>query len=308
MKKIVVIISVFLFAILACTSSGDKKTPIAQDVEITPESELIIQEEPAQEKEVDVEPTEATQEISIQEVVILDQDGVKITVKELDQSWLGPEIKLFIENSSTENVTIQTRDLSVNDLMVTSIFSVDVAAGKAANDGITLSSSDLELAAIDTVKDIEFRFVVFKSESFETIFETEPLLITTTADPGYVQTFNEEGQLVYEGNGLRIIVQSLNDTTSFWGADLYVYIDNQSAQNVTVQVRNFSVNGMMVDPIFSSDVLAGKRVYDEISFLQSDLEENGITSINKLEFNFNIFDAESWSTIIDTDVIEVNFN
>lgn len=309
MKKIGIILTVLILATIACTSSGDKETPVSQESTSLPESAVVVQEETAEESTNEVEPTLVSNDITIQETMVVDQDSVKITVKKLDlSSWLGPEVKVMIENGRAENITVQIRDLSVNDLMLSGVFSADVAAGKIANDGIALLSTELKQSGIDVIQKIELRFIVLNSSTFDTLFITNPLLINTSADPNYMQTFNEDGQLVYEGNGLRIIVQSLDDKESFWGAELYVFIDNQSSNNVTIQVRDLSINGIMVDPIFSSDVLSGKKAYDEITFLQSDLEENGITKISKVEFAFTIFDSETWNTITDTNVIEVSFN
>ena len=41
--------------------------------------------------------------------------------------------------------------------------------------------------------------------------------------------------------------------------------------------------------------------------MDSDLEENDITSINDVELSFTIFDSESWDNTIDTDVIKITF-
>jgi hypothetical protein len=54
-------------------------------------------------------------------------------------------------------------------------------------------------------------------------------------------------------------------------------------------------------------VLAGKKAYDTITFLETDLSDNGITRIDELEFKFHIFDMNSWDTIFDSNWIKVTF-
>ena len=68
------------------------------------------------------------------------------------------------------------------------------------------------------------------------------------------------------------------------------------------------MNGFMVDPMFSCDVLSGKRAYDSITFLESNLTENGISSIDSMEFSLHIFDSKTWNTIKDTEKLTVSFD
>jgi hypothetical protein len=59
--------------------------------------------------------------------------------------------------------------------------------------------------------------------------------------------------------------------------------------------------------MFSSDVVAGKKAFDTMTFMESDLKENDIKEINSLEFKLHIFDMDTWETIKDTDIIKVSF-
>jgi hypothetical protein len=63
----------------------------------------------------------------------------------------------------------------------------------------------------------------------------------------------------------------------------------------------------MIEPIFSCEVLAGKRAYDSIIFLDSHLADNNIENIEDMEFSLHIFDSKSWNTIKDTEKIMVSF-
>jgi len=84
-------------------------------------------------------------------------------------------------------------------------------------------------------------------------------------------------------------------------------VENNSDKAVTVQVKDVSVNGFMVDPAFSSDVLPGKKAFDTISFLESDLQENNITDITTIELTFDIFDSVEFNTIYESENITISF-
>lgn len=56
-------------------------------------------------------------------------------------------------------------------------------------------------------------------------------------------------------------------------------------------------------PLFSTTVYDGKKSIDDITIMSSDLEANGITLVDQVELKFHIYNAESYDTIADSDVI-----
>lgn len=254
------------------------------------------------------EPTNNSVTETISEAVLVDESGVKITAKSLDKSgWLGPEIKLMIENNSGKDLTFQCRNASVNGYMVETMMSVDVTNGKKANDSVTFLSSDLEMSGIKTMADIELSFHIFDADSWDTYLDTSAVTISTSAADGYEYSFDDSGSVAYEGNGIKIIVKGLAEEDSFFGKDIIVCIVNSSDQAITVQARDVSVNGFMIDPIFSADVCADKRAFDTITFMSSDIEDNSITEINEVELSFHVFSPDSWDAIVDTPTIKIEF-
>ncbi len=247
--------------------------------------------------------------VSIEKAVLLDQNGIKITAKEIDtKGWLGPEVKMLFENNSDKAVTIQVRDTSVNGYMIDPMMSVNVAPGKKANDSMTFSNSDFELAGIEIIADIEFRFHVFDSETWNNLFDSELVRIETSAVKDYVYSFDNSGEMVFNNDGFEIVIKGLAEEDSWLGKDLVVYICNESNKKITVQAKDVSVNGFMIDPIFSCDVVCGKHAVDTITFMSSDLEANDITRIESVELSFQIIDGDNWNTIENTPAVTLNFN
>lgn len=247
------------------------------------------------------------EKVTLAETVLFEKDGIKVTATGMEEGFMGTSIKVLIENNSDKSITVQAEDCSINGLMIDPMFSAEVAAGKKANDEITFMSSYLKESNITVIKDIEMKFYAIDSEKWDRIMETDSVKFSTSADPNYVQPINSDGFVAYEGDGVKIVVKKMNSEDSFWGADVFLYIENNGDKNVTVQSRDVSINGFMVDPLFSCDVLAGKKAYDTMSFLQSDLEDNGITDITEMEVSFHIFDADEWETIKDTDSVTIKF-
>ena len=307
MKKLFVVVAILLaLCLTACdsTSEGELQKPaevITGDENVKPDTDTSVGKTEVEETK-EVENVKAT----VSETVLVDESGVKITAKSLNlDNLFGPELKLLIENNSGKDLTFQCRDVSVNGYMITDMMSVDVVNGKKANDGVTFMSSDLEECGITEIADIELSFYVFDAD-WEDYLETDLIQIKTSIADTYNYTFDDSGEVAYNTDGIKIVVKGLKED-SILGPSIVVFVENTSGKNVTVQTRDVSINGFMVEPMFSTDVIAGKRAIDGITFLTSELEDNEITKIESTELSFHIFDSESWDTIADTETVTINF-
>lgn len=113
-----------------------------------------------------------------------------------------------------------------------------------------------------------------------------------------------EEVVMYESKNVKITY--IGEDESFMGYELKVKIDNLSDEKLTVQVRDVSVNNIMVDTIFSKDLTPGKTATDSITFLKSDFEDNNITDVDTVELSFHIFNTDTFETIEDTEMVTLN--
>lgn len=245
--------------------------------------------------------------VTVEQTVLVDQDNVVITATGMDESVFGPELKLLIENNSDTNLTFQVRNASVNGYMADTMMSEDVAAGKKSNTEITFTTSGLKECGIDTFANMEFSFHIFTTDGWDDYLDTDAITVETSAAATYTQTIDDSGEVFYDSDGIKIVGKGLSSDDSIFGPGLIIYIENNSDTDRTVQVRDTSVNGFMIDTVMSQDVVAGKKAITAVTFLSSSLEENAITDIASVETSFHIFDTEDWSNEIDTDPITINF-
>ena len=229
---------------------------------------------------------------TIEEQVLVDSNGLKITAKEYsrDNIW-GDGIKLLIENASESDYTVGCDALIVNDYMITDLFASEIAAGKNANETMYLSSTELEAAGIDSVGKVEMYFHAFDSD-YNYVFQNEYAEIQTSEYANMDTTPNDLGIELYNSDGIKIVGKTV-DENSFWGTAILLYVENSSGKNVGISVDDMSINGFMMSPFFSTTVFDGKKAIDDITIFSSDLEDNGIDSIEEVELKFHIFDADN---------------
>ena len=301
-KNLAVIIGISL--IVSMLSGCSVSNSAMQD------KEIAVVENGSSDTNTDVlEETENTSvsEVSIEEQILYDGNDIKITATGMEDSIWGTELKLLIENNSSKTITVQARNCNVNGYMVTTMMSADVASGKKANDSLTFETSGLKESGIEQIATMEFYFHIFDTETWDTIVDTDVITVSTSIAEGYVQNYDDSGEVLVETDGVKIIGKGLSASDSFWGPGVILYIENNSDKNITVQVRDVSINGFMVTSSMSEDVVAGKKAISAVQFFSTDLEDNGIDDITSVELYFHVFEAETWDTIVDTDVITIQF-
>lgn len=289
-KNITLIVCLLLFLVMAMGSGSDTEdTAATQNTETSEVKEQV------------------KKEVTVEETAVFEENSIKITVTGLDtDGWMGPELKLLIENDSASNITVQTRLSSVNGFMVDSSISEDVAVAKKANTGILFSDSDLKNAGIETISNIQFSFHIFDTDSWDTIMDSELITVNTSA-ADYVQNVDDTGDILVDSDGIKIVARGLDTVDSIFGPSLILYIENNTGRNLTVQARDESVNGFMIDSIMSTDISSGNKALTELTFMSSDLEENSIEEINEIEFSFHIYDYDTYDNYYDTEMLKVEF-
>lgn len=314
MKWLAVVLCLVLFASMAIgsgsssSSDGDKKissVTTSSDSEGNGTDEAKSEEAKSEEttEEVKKEASGAT----IEEQVLFDENDIKITATGMEDSWAGTKLTLLIENNSAKGITVQARNANVNGYMVDTMMSADVAAGKKSNDGLTFQTSGLKECGIEQIATMEFIFHIFDSETWDEIVDTDVIKIDTSIADGYVQNYDNSGEVLVDTNDVKIVGKGLSDENSVFGPGVILYVENNSDKDITIQVRDVSVNGFMVDTSMSEDVVAGKKAISAVTFFGSSLEDNGITDITDVELYFHIFDQKSWDEIFDSDVITIKF-
>lgn len=85
------------------------------------------------------------------------------------------------------------------------------------------------------------------------------------------------------------------DADNMWGYTINALLENKSAEKIYMfSVDSAAINGVKCDPFFASEVAAGKKSNEEISFPDDELEDNGITDYTDIELTFRVYDSEDW--------------
>ena len=247
------------------------------------------------------------EEVTIAETVLYEADGIKVTAKSLEDGLFGAEVKLLIENDSSKNILITSSSVSANGYMMpTAALYAEVAAGKKANESLTLMSSELDQCGIETLAEMQFYLQIQDPETWETIKTTDLITLATSAT-GYTQPVDDSGDVLYNENGYKIVCKGLKQDI-IWDGTVVFYMENNSSKAVSIYAENVSVNGFMQEVGLWSDLRPSTKMIDGMSMIDlSDMEITNIDEIKTIEFNLRIVDAETWEDIVTTDAMTLNF-
>ena len=124
------------------------------------------------------EAEQETQDVTLAETVLFDQEGIRITATGLSTgSLFGPELDLLVENDSAQNIVVQPNYCMVNGYMMDGLLYSDLAHHSHAVDTLTLLGSELEDNHIDTITDAELSLQITDADYYQTIDSTAPITL-----------------------------------------------------------------------------------------------------------------------------------
>ena len=301
MKRLLLtfLILVMVFSVAACDSNKSEitsdKTTGVPDATTAPDETNGPSEKPEESKKP-TPPVTADNNVSLEERIIVDQNGVLITLEGLDFSdaYYAGKVKILIENNTEKNINVRIWAIAVNDIMVDGDLNATVATGKNSNESITFDKDNFAAAGIEVIQTIDVVFDVYDTDTYTDIFVSELVSLTTTGSEGYVQKYSGEGQLVFDQGDVNLVAREVVEyEDSYIGAAVVYYVENNSANHISITARDTSVNGFMVDAGLYTKVLAGKRAYTSMEFYAEDLTESDIEAITDIEASYSVFNPDT---------------
>lgn len=311
MKKFIsfLLSALLVLSLAACESNGGARSTASESsagstASSEAESSAAATEEATAIPEPSAQPT-------LEETVLLDEGGIKVTATDLTDYGLGgaPDLKLHVENNTDGDIMIQTSEYAaVNGCMVRGIASIQASAGDSADDTVMFLDDEFEKAGIETVSDIKLAVRAIDADWNE-ICASDFVTVKTSAY-GTVETPAVDGDVLYDKDGVKVILLGTEEEEDF---DFYfptyvkLYIENNSEQDITVKTLDFKANGEVTQCSLNAELLAGTRQFTELRLDADSCTQNGITELKDLSFYFSVCDLMTWNEITKSDTVTLEF-
>lgn len=303
MKKIsTILLSLMLLSLTACSVESTQEK-ISSDTNVS-QNESKESENSKKEKEGEVtsaeEKNEINNEISFSEVIAVDNDecSIKITEIDPDNSW-GFTMKALLENKSADKTyKYVIEKVTINGVHYTSFFTSEVAAGKKSNEEITFSDETLDEIGIGDYTDIEVGFRVYDPNDLAASPVARETVHIYPYGKDKAKAFVRESQasdnVIIDNDYVTVIVTGYEED-EIYGYTVNLFLLNKTDKNIWFSIYEEAVNGFMADSTFYGEIVsAGKCSFSFMSFFDTTLEENGIETIEEIEFKLRAFDSDNF--------------
>lgn len=259
---------------------------------------------------------------TIEETVMIDENGVKITATGLKYTNYSVEVELNIENNSDNNLSFISGSAgyscnSVNGYMTNDGYlNCEVAAGKKANDSISFSYDELTLYGITDISDIEIGFYTsdddynytyytprqIKTSIFELHDYSKNCYQETISSAAAMNTYNYDityfsTDSLYNENSVKLLSSGIMVNRDGETA-LLVEFENTNDSMIDMSISDIAINGLMVNSsTWSSDAInPGKRCIIDID-LSSALDSEywdiyGINEVGSVSISLKQYNAD----------------
>ena len=227
---------------------------------------------------------------TLEETVMVDEGGVKITATGLTYTDYSVDLDLTIENNSGKTLSFVSGSLgyscnSINGYMVNDGYlNCDVSDGKKANDSISFNYDTLMLYGIDEIADMEIGFSM-TDEEYNTIYSGPRQLKTSAYDTHnysadhYQETITSRAAMstygyemacfsndaLYDENGVKLLSSGIMKNGD-GETVLLLELENTTDSMVYLSASDIGINGLVVNSsIWSNDAVnSGKRCIVEV--------------------------------------------
>lgn len=98
----------------------------------------------------------------------------------------------------------------------------------------------------------------------------------------------EESREIYRDRNVIISYTGITGDEDYYNVNFIV--ENLSNRTITVQVRETSINGIMVNPVCSIEVASGKKAFDNMTIIGKDATNVPKSRVTNIETKFHVFD------------------
>ncbi len=242
---------------------------------------------------------ESPQPAEFQELTVVDDEFCTIRITDIDPDNLwGYTLGVYLENKSADAAYVfSVEAASVNGVDTDPLFASEVAPGKKANGEISFADPVLEENGVGEFTDIRLNFRVYDANDWTADPVAEAGIHVYPKGEENARAFVREAQssdkVVVDNDKVTITVTGYRED-EIWGYTADLFIENKTEAPIMVTANEVSVNGYMADPYYAESVSGGSCAFSSISWMDTVLEENGITQVETVELKLRVYPSEDW--------------
>ncbi len=241
----------------------------------------------------------SAREITFDQQVLLDNEKGTFTITGIEEDGtLGYTLKAKVENKTEDTGLMFSVDSGyINGVDANPLWASEVPAGKTDNSDITFTDYELHENGITEYTDIELHIKLYDSEDY-TDYAEDVVHIYPYGEENattFVREDKDTDNVIIDNEYAKVVVTGYNPD-GWLGYEVGVYYENKTENSIMFSVDEASINDIVMDPFYANSLDAGKCEFDTIDWYNSDLEENNISEVNKIEFKLQAYNNDDYSS------------
>jgi hypothetical protein len=242
-----------------------------------PDGPYPVVTEPTEDTQIGTVPTEPAVEAEGQ--LLYSGSGISVFLTDYID---GPDSKTFdfaVQNENDTAVIFYSDRFTINgSASLDGYFAFFVEAGSVATGSLTFSSEELALYGIDIIGNLSFPFNIEDANNYCYLIQGDMIYVETDY-AGYQHYINSYGEVIYEQDGLRVLLQQIDITNDYCAT---LYIENNTSNTLAIYFSNVVINGCYLLTADTPQSLVQPGTYSMLRMDLSGASDMGIAVIENM--------------------------
>ena len=214
--------------------------------------------------------------------VLVDNDVLTMTAVSVEDSWLGLNLNLRVENKADYKIALDFKAISVNGYSCDIFEYETVEKNETSEFTVQLDEDDLNLIGVKSIDEVRILFSVSNNDKYETIGQESAVFYPTglTAEEiVYPERKSNPRENVIVDNDDVLIIFIQGEKDPYFGYKLLSYVENRSDKNLALRFENVTINDIEYTTYWSNDIMSGFKGYFTDYFSIDTIEVSEVTKI-----------------------------
>jgi len=232
------------------------------------------------------------------DIIVLDNEYATVTITDLQfDSEQNYNMTIFTVNKTDKKIMFSLDDVSVNGVMCDPMWASEIAPGKMSLDTGVFKQEELAKIGIEDVTQIEFRLQAEDTAIWDgnCMIDEACTLYPAGKENATVQLRQPQStDIVLVDNEFATVIVTGYDPNGKWGYNMNVYLVNKTDKELAFGVSNEAINGKEIKTYWTAQLPAGKVCYSEVVWETFELQDKGISKVEKIDITFCAHHTDNW--------------
>lgn len=221
-------------------------------------------------------------------VCLLENESCAFTLTSIGtDAWGDYCWNVTMTNKTGRELVFTMDDVSVNGYEADPYWADDVGANQSVPSVVSWFQSTFDDCGIQAVKRVDFLLTVYPADERENVLA----IVDVTLYPDGQAAFEETNRQLQESDTLLADTQELQVVATGCKADesggftVSLYLENRTENDYSLTLENVKVNGQRCDPLWTRELVGGRRSFSDVNWFGADLEGMEIYTVTRVEFD-----------------------